>query len=348
MRATTITNTLHDNYNFTGKSFMEEVQDYTTFKISTEINNYWFIILVPIGFIGNTLSFLVMIKPNNRKMSTCIYMAGISINDNLMMCLALHNWLTSGKQILKPDLVQCKTVICMTAIGLQNSTYQIVTMTIDKYIAIKWPHKAAIYSTPRRAKYILTGIITFALIYNVPHLYTSDLIGEECIGYAVGGTITKVYSWVTFIVNGIIPFTMLIYMNYVIVKTVRKSRKMFQANVETVGIENIPDKNKRMDTRQRTMKSAEHQLTVMLLLVTMLFLILLIPTHTRYIYFIFVAVDTPSEWAKSTLYAQVTYKLFTTNNGINFFLYCLSGRKFRNDLKEILYRCGSNSREKLA
>ena len=55
--------------------FMAEVETYKTYKIASYINIYWFPILVPIGLVGNSLSFLVMIQPNNRKMSTCIYMA---------------------------------------------------------------------------------------------------------------------------------------------------------------------------------------------------------------------------------------------------------------------------------
>ena len=74
-------------------TFMEEVCTYTTFKIANFINTYWFPVLVPIGLIGNTLSFMVMIQPNNRKVSTCIYMAAISINDNLMMCMCSHEYL---------------------------------------------------------------------------------------------------------------------------------------------------------------------------------------------------------------------------------------------------------------
>ena len=65
--------------------FMEEVKTFMFFKIANVIKIYWFPVLIPLGLVGNTLSFLVMMKPNNRKMSTCIYMAGISINDNIMM-----------------------------------------------------------------------------------------------------------------------------------------------------------------------------------------------------------------------------------------------------------------------
>ena len=209
-------------------------------------------------------------------------------------------------------------------------------MTIDKYIAIKWPHRAATYSTPRRARFIALGVFVFTLTYNVPHFFVTSLRGTHCTAYSVGGIITKFYSWITFIVNGIIPFSMLIYMNYVIVQTVRKSRTIFEGSTLS-SQNNDQNANQGIDKRQKTMKSAEIQLTIMLLLVTLLFSILLIPTYIRFIYLAFVKSDTPAKFARSLLMFQITFKLYVTNNGINFFLYCISGRKFRNDLKEILF-----------
>ena len=91
----------------TDDTFMEKVGHYVTYQIADKINKYWFPILVPIGLVGNTLSFLVMIKAGNRKMSTCIYMAAISLNDNLMMCSALHNWLVSSVKLYKWHSMEC-------------------------------------------------------------------------------------------------------------------------------------------------------------------------------------------------------------------------------------------------
>ena len=34
--------------------------------------------------------------------------------------------------------------------------------------------------------------------------------------------------------------------------------------------------------------------------------------------------------------SEMSYWLYVTNSGINFFLYCVSEKKFRNDLKEIV------------
>ena len=116
MEFTTIQNNITANISFvtgewegtkkTKDTFMEEVKSYTTFKVANFITTYWFPVLIPIGFVGNTLSFLVMIKPNNRRMSTCIYMAAISVNDNIMMCICFHDYLVSVVQIHNCNPIQ--------------------------------------------------------------------------------------------------------------------------------------------------------------------------------------------------------------------------------------------------
>ena len=180
-------------------TFMDEVETFMTFKTVNFICTYWMPILVPIGLVGNTSSFLVMIKPNNRKMS--IYMAAISINDNIMMFLAFHNWMSStGYSIMSS--IECRFPSFFIAVIWHNGTYQVLAMTIDKYIAIKWPHKASIYSTPERARKTSIVTIICIFIYNIPHLFLSKRFGNDCLGLSVGGVITKVYSILSFLYMG--------------------------------------------------------------------------------------------------------------------------------------------------
>ena len=315
-------------------TFMEEVQTHMTHKIAKYINTFWFPILVPIGFVGNVLSFLVMIKPNNRKISTCIYLAAISMNDNLMMVLAFSSYFFTAASI------RCKISAFLAMFALQNSTFQVLAMTIDKYIAIKWPHKAAIYSTPKRAKVTVFIILTSVFVYNIPHLIISEAVQSICVAYGIGGTITQVYSWFSFVLNANIPFIMLIYMNYTIIKKVGQSRKMFVYKDKTDDEkERNQNHNRANDRRGKSMKNTENQLTIMLLLVTTLFLILMIPTYVRFLLFSFIKRDTPEKYANLMLVYYFSYNLYNTNSGINFFLYCISGQKFRNDVKETLLYC---------
>ena len=92
-------------------TFLQEAETYMTYKVARYIDNYWFPVLIPFGLFGNTLSFLVMLKPNNRKVSTCIYMAAISINDNVMISWAFRSWYLYTFKSYYPE--QCKlTVFC--------------------------------------------------------------------------------------------------------------------------------------------------------------------------------------------------------------------------------------------
>ena len=183
----------------TEDTFMEEVKTNITFRIANLINTYWYPILVPIGLVGNTLSFTVMIQSRNRKVSTCIYMAAISINDNLMMLMCFHDYFVAGLQIHKWYAIECKFAAFVALFALQNCTYLILAMTIDKYIAIKWPHRSATYSTPGRAKRIAVGLYASVCIYHIPHFFLSSVIGGQCFNFGVRSLISRVYSWFSFL-----------------------------------------------------------------------------------------------------------------------------------------------------
>ena len=313
----------------TTDSFMDEVKALIIYKVATFIAIYWIPILVPIGLVGNILSFLIMIKPSNRKLSTCIYMAAISVNDSTMLLIVLYGWSVSYLKIHKRYPLGCRIESFFLMFALQNATYQVVTMTIDKFIAVKWPHKAATYSTPKRAKWTIVVLYLCVISYNLPDFFLTKMIGTACVSYAIGGVYARIYSWLTFILNGIIPLTSLIVMNSTIVHEVRKSHNKFRNH------ESVKELNNQNQGRQRPGKSVENQLTVMLLLVTTLFLVLLIPTYARFLYFTSVNRDTPEKHATAVLFLHFSTRLYFTNSGINFFLYCISGRKFREDLKKL-------------
>ena len=217
-----------------------------------------------------------------------------------------------------------------------------MAMTVDKFIAIKWPHKAATYSTSKRAKYTVFAVVTILILFNLPHLIISQVVGggAQCLGYVRGGAITMFYSWLNFVLNAVIPFFMLICMNYVIIKKVRQSRRMFSEKETVKNDQEIEQSYANTNQRrQRSLKNTENQLTIMLLLVTTLFLILMVPTYIRFLVFSFFNTGTPERYANLMSLYQFSYILYNTNSGINFFLHCISGLKFRNDVKEIFSCC---------
>ena len=77
----------------------------------------------------------------------------------------------------------------------------------------------------------------------------------------------------------------------------------------------------------------------MLILVSSLFVILLLPFEIREIYYSIVnKAETPKQYAIFTFVFDITYELYNTNFGIKFYLYFISGTKFRRDLLNLLNR----------
>ena len=85
----------------------------------------------------------------------------------------------------------------------------------------------------------------------------------------------------------------------------------------------------------------DKQVYIILLLVTFAFLILSTP---GYIFFIVNLLDdftkSPKKYASHYLHTMVAQYLQLSNYGINFFLYVISGKKFRKDLLHI-FRIGN-------
>jgi hypothetical protein len=86
--------------------------------------------------------------------------------------------------------------------------------------------------------------------------------------------------------------------------------------------------------------NTEAQLTATLLTVTFVLLTLTLPQYVRYVLAVFIDYTSDAHaYSAFMLFVHITNKLYFTNNGINFFLYCLGGSKFREDLRAICRCC---------
>ena len=113
-------------------------------------------------------------------------------------------------------------------------------------------------------------------------------------------------------------------MNSVIIHTLRKrsSNMLMTEN---------PDQGQG-NSEGHESKQPEKQIYVMLLLVSFTFIILYTPANVLVLHLNFFTGNTPTFFAGQYLFLQISEKLFFTSHGINFFLYVLSGQKFRTDL----------------
>ena len=214
-----------------------------------------------------------------------------------------------------------------------SSTLFILSMTFDRFYSIIRPHKAASFNTVKRAKFTIGLILLFSCSFNIPYLFIITNNGSECVTDLVKFE-KKFFFWLSYVVQFVIPFLSLLAMNSVIIHTLRTRSLLKLSNAQ--GQDQAQSQSKKSKS-----KSTETQIYLILLLVAFSFFILISPLYAFNLYVQFVDfTKSPKEFAEFYIFFQIMHKMYFTNNAINFFLYVISGQKFRNDLIN-LFKCSN-------
>ena len=215
----------------------------------------------------------------------------------------------------------------------------VISMTFDRFYGIIKPHKAASFNTVKRARIMVACIVIFCGVYNIPHYFLSAVEGTHCTPYsnAMQYVYGQLYFWLSFVIGFCFPFLSLLIMNCFIINTLRnRSSLLEKANIGSKGqTQGQPQGQGQISS----VKTSEIQIYIILLLVTFSFLVLTTPGQVILLYIMTVDYNaSPEAFAKYYLLENIGEKMYYTNCGINFFLYVLSGRRFRTDLIT-LFKC---------
>ena len=202
-------------------------------------------------------------------------------------------------------------------------------MTFERFYSIIRPHKAASFNTVKKARTIIACIVVISTLYSMPHFFMTGSHGTICIPFAKGTNLFagQLYYWTDQVVGLGFPFIALLTMNTVIIHTLRERSSLLlkRSNTQDEG-----------QGHSSKMKSSEKQIIIMLLLVTFGFLILISLTYGMTFYTLFVDFSSsPKLYADFLLFMSIGQKTFYTNFGINFYLYVISGNKFRSDFLKL-------------
>ena len=220
-----------------------------------------------------------------------------------------------------------------------SSTLFILNMTLDRVYSIMRPHKAASFNTVKRAKATIVSIIVFSCLFNIPYLFVVTNDGPECVALLTTMG-EKLFFWVSYLVQFIVPFVSLLSMNSILVHTLRKRYLQKITSVEAQCHNQLTGQLQCEGQGQcqgqgqiYKYKHSEKQVCVIPLLVAFSFFVLISPFYAFLLYVETVDfTKSPAAFAEFFLFYQVMHKMYYTNNAINFFLYVISGRKFRRDL----------------
>ncbi|CAH1792375.1 unnamed protein product [Owenia fusiformis] len=334
------------------------------YKTADAIYVYFTPIIIVAGLIGNTLSFLVMTRPRNRRNSTSVYMSGLAVIDNLQILALASHWIV---KCLMPDTLTdsfCKVFAYMVGTFGECSIWIVVAMTMDRFTAVWYPLRAHAWCTATRAKRVL-AILCPVLAVRAIHVY---FVGYLAIDIVTGTKMdcsvydpTQTYNiyvslicpWVDTILESIAPFILLIIFNALIIKAVQKHQVqqkelgscMRTSTSSGPGLgSSLSISSTGMLAHNRAAKrirkffsknSQDGQLTRMLLSVSFTLLLLTLPLNIIIMVNAFMS-HIELEPATFYLIYSIANRLWFTNNAVNFYLYIFGGQKFRKDLIRLL------------
>ncbi len=220
-----------------------------------------------LGMIANLLSIIIFCQKKMRS-SISIYLAGLSVFDFLLLFFAT---------LIYPSISYCydlrHEIFCRFLTSYILATYPLslivqfgsvwicVAITVDRYLAVKFPLRVKQLCTVRRACLLVTAISVIGILYRIPAMFELRIEGGRLDQTAFGAStvyqlIYKTYLYLA--VMYLIPFAAMIVLNTLITVALREAQRQRQL----MGGNRAGGRGKR-----------ERHCTVMAVLVTVTFLL---------------------------------------------------------------------------
>ena len=335
----------------------EEYDDYTTYQEFQTGLLIWRVvppILIVFGTVGNSLAIVVLTRKSIKVTTTAIYLSFLAISDLVVLYTGLlRQWLTYlfDYDVRHISEAACKIHLWLVYSSLDFSAWIVMIVTVERLISAWFPHKAKNKCSRKSAIAIVTIVLFFLLALNSHLLY--GMINEIVLdsnGHAV--TVYKcseidetyrnffnlIWPWIDLAVFCAIPFTVIVIGNCCILFKVVTSQRRTKSKI-------VPTTSK---STHATKKAPKHlSMTAMLLTLNTVFLLTTSPVSVYNIgYPQWSSVDTAQNYANLDFWWAIVNMLMYTNNALNFLLYCLSGTRFRREVKRAFHQSSNVSRDR--
>lgn len=302
--------------------------EYTEFKVAKFINDYYLYMICGIGIPGNIACILTLIfmRP---VMSSTIYMLCLAGVDTIALVLKMTYFQLTAFDV-QIGARGCQLIFLFGTVSQQLSNWILVAMTLERFIAIWFPFKVKTFCNRRNAIASFVFMLVFFILANLQFVFTFEEVTDPFVKFdcrpkqEYDRFVTYVWYWIDGVLYAFLPISLISVFNALIIHAIRKSSRE-QKDLTNRAI-NMSEKL----TQQR-------QLTLMLLTISLVFVILILPNC---IFFILKAYwswqETMQGQAQYFLVFQTVFLLSDLNHAVNFYLYCLSGRKFRQKFAQII------------
>ncbi|KAK7103629.1 cysteinyl leukotriene receptor 1-like [Littorina saxatilis] len=315
------------------------MEDTPEFKASVKVWQYCPPFLFVFGTFGNVMTVVILRRMNMKRSAMPVYLTALAVSDTCLLYTGLlRRWVMN---VFDLDFRTLHSAVCKLHTWLVYavtivSAWILMFMTVERAISVWKPHHVSLLCTRKKAAVIVVGIVVFSLVANAHLLYGVDVMDvgngtkvcfapdEDYLYF-----FDAVWSWADLTLASLLPFTVLLIGNTLILWKVSLSARAarYLGSVR-------PD-----DVMQR--KKTTSSMTITLVALSIIFFFLTSPVCVYNIIEHYVEEElekNPSARGSAKLrlaWAAVNVLMYT-NSTVNFYLYCLSGAKFRQELRRTL------------
>ena len=236
----------------------------------------------------------------------------------------------TGFELLHVSSTACSLVTFLLIVVLNVAAWLIVLTTVDRFVAVWLPLHAAAVCRRRRARLAVLALVGVVVAASVHLFWTTGLHRSAgrarpyCGPAPDAHFMRHQFEYIKLASYSLAPFAIILGLNVAIVVRLRCGQA---ASILAGGGDHGGG------TQQAAITS---RVTYMLLAVSVTWLILTAPfTLQILIGDALLDVADPRSIARYRLVRTVCFQLMYTNHAVNFFLYCVAGRKFRRELVDM-------------
>lgn len=271
-------------------------------------------ICIVIGTVGHLLTILTVNGPRSRKTSFTVYLTALATVDLLVLyTLAMNTWLefAFGIYVDRTAQIICKMYHYSTYLLPQLSSWLIMCLTIERTFCMYLTQKISQMPGPRVGLAVVGSIVFFLCSLNAHMIYGRYIVSNgnsticDFIDTSYMTFLFVYWSKIHFFLYFVLPAIVILLGNSAIVVKVYQTAR-------------------NLNSTSYNMKRRTRQVFLITLMISIAYLVLVTPLPLM---FFIAPIDVDGFF--ETIFLMTLY----LNHTINFFLYVLSGSRFREDMK---------------
>ena len=241
-----------------------------------------------------------------------------------------------GVEVRSAHGVVCKLGVWLLNACAVSSPWLLVLVTLQRAASVIWPHRLNASCTRGRTITALVSILLLVGLLYSHLLYGFDLVSTGTVTYCSMGSrgykafMDGIWLRIDMWIYSLLPFTLLVISNGVLIVKLTKAVKAAGAKLTTVSSDQVSSRRKKASATSVTLIS-----------VSTTFVVLTLPITVKNVVFSLYNSDVvsslqPEHIALRSFVDAFCYMLVYWNYAINFYVYCLTGTKFRLEFLKLV------------